>query len=644
MRFSLFLTALFTVFSAMGNNGDTVKVRTHDKVLIQTDPSAGHTEYPAWGVFPKPGKSYHKMYAEVTFQCPPGMTCGEWDYTNSISIVRRRGTHNDTLNWEIIRLITPYGLQFSPTWKHTWRFDITDFATLFADSIEIEYHHSGYEARNGRGWLVTLDFTMIEGPQVRPVQSVTMLYHKNVGYGNDSLFDANIPEVKYTTDNATQQVRYKVLQTGHGSDATGCGEFCAKMRYMVQDGKVIDSALVWRDDCGSNPVYPQGGTWVYDRANWCPGADVREYNLDVNVEEGSTHTIDLDMESYKGGGNYDITLYKIEYGRVTNDLDAAIDDIIAPSDEPRYNRLNPVCSNPTIVIKNNGTETLTEMRIDYGWQGAKLQSYTWHGSLNAFQSSQIELPAFKTFDSTGGIFIAKIIWVNGRRDGYELNNTIRSKPLSRVIQVPDKIIVYFKSNNAPTENYYNLRKADGTVVLDRKGFTQKNTIFKDTIYLEQGCYVLKFMDDGPPPASDPLNRDGLYWWANTNDGTGIFMIRNGYTNGVIKNFQPDFGTGIWFQIVSGNMPLPDRTQPIAGKMSVYPNPAQYDLMLDLGANRTGTLNIYLYDVVGKKILEQKRSGNLDAIQFLDVSVFPPGAYELVLKFGNENLTQKILIK
>ena len=52
---------------------------------------------------------------------------------------------------------------------------------------------------------------------------------------------------------------------------------------------------IWRDDCGENPLYPQGGTWIYDRANWCPGdkATTREHELTSFIESGQENLIDF---------------------------------------------------------------------------------------------------------------------------------------------------------------------------------------------------------------------------------------------------------------------------------------------------------------------------------------------------------------
>lgn len=640
----MFLACIFSFTGLLAADGDTVKVRTHDKVLIQTDPSKGSTNYPAWGQFPAKGsKSYHKMYAELTFQCPPGMTCGEWDYLNYIFIGKRHGNAKDTLNWELMRFITPYGLQFSNTWKHTWRFDITDFATLFHDSIEIWYQHTGYEAKNGRGWLITLDFTMIEGVPVRPVKDIQLLYRRSVAYGNDSLFDAKTPETTYTLGNQTKGIRYKILQTGHGSDKPdACGEFCAKTRNLIHDGMPLDTVLVWRDNCGSNPVYPQGGTWIYDRANWCPGAEVDEYNIDIDADPGTSHTFDLKMESYNhasGSANYMIAAYVIEYGYPTFALDAGITDVIKPSDELRYLRLNPSCAEPQIEIQNNGIANITSMLIEYGWDGFERKRFKWEGNLAFGKKVKIDLPWLVSQGTDSTLFKANLIWVNNRKDDYAMNNAIASRTGSKVPVHESELILLLRTNNAASENYYTVTSADGKVYSDKSKFNN-NTLYRDTLRLPPGCYTLNLMDDGIPPAAYPLNKDGLGWWANTYDGNGMFQLRNLNNNSIAKTFAVDFGTGIWYQFQVGEAA---KSEPAKTKLAFYPNPVQHDLLVDLGANTTGNLDVMLYTRTGQKVFETHKNGNLDALNYINLETIATGLYIIKIQQGNSSITSRLLI-
>lgn len=642
MKYAFFIAVILTVTSLSAKNGDTTRIRTHEKVLIQTNPAIGHTNYSAWGEFPSRNRKFQKMYLELTFQCPPGMTCGEWDYLNYIWLGKRHGEKKDTLNWEIARFITPYGLQFDKNWNHTWKFDISDFSDLFFDSVEIWYQHTGYEAKNGRGWLITLDFTMIEGPPVREIKKIDLLWRKSIPYGNDSVFAARTPEIKYKCGPETGEIRYKIIQTGHGMDQPhNCAEFCPKYRYIRHDYET-DTSLVWRDNCGENPVYPQGGTWIYDRTNWCPGAEVWEYNLDKKVLPNSEHTMDLDMQSYtrvSGSGNYVIAVYLIEYGKYAFETDASVEEIIRPTTELQYKRLNPACGEPRIVFRNNGINELNQVLFEYGWEGSKLQRVEWTGNLKFGEKKQLDLPYLKSRAASGTRFVCQIIWVNYREDLYKENNRIYSLPSTLTPELPGRIEIVLRTNNAASENYYSLTKSDGTVIL-KKGNFSNNTFYRDTVNLAAGCYLLNLMDDGPPPSNYPLNKDGLGWWANSNDGTGLFQIRNPGNNSLIQLFNVDFGTGLWYQFHVGNFVAPQSAVP---GLRVYPNPVHNDMIIDLGANTEEELNIYMYSNSGQLVMRQKRTGFLEALQFVDFTQKAAGVYVLKIQVGNRTLTQKMII-
>jgi hypothetical protein len=111
-------------------------------------------------------------------------------------------------------------------------------------------------------------------------------------------------------------------------------------------------------------LYPQGGTWLYDRGNWCPGAFVYPRLHDEIITPGSTHTIDIDMEVYTDAapsGNEFIRSYLIEYKQPTNQNDVRIDGIFRPSNFKEYTRINPVCDNPIIHVSNVGSNNITSM-------------------------------------------------------------------------------------------------------------------------------------------------------------------------------------------------------------------------------------------------------------------------------------------
>ena len=76
-----------------------------------------------------------------------------------------------------------------------------------------------------------------------------------------------------TAPDRTVSAAFRFIVTGHGSDVNQCCEFASHYYNLNLNGSSILQQQIWRD-CGFNELYPQGGTWIYNRANWCPGATV----------------------------------------------------------------------------------------------------------------------------------------------------------------------------------------------------------------------------------------------------------------------------------------------------------------------------------------------------------------------------------
>ena len=67
--------------------------------------------------------------------------------------------------------------------------------------------------------------------------------------------------------------KLKAVISGHGhAGPRNCCEWDSKTHtYYINEWDLF-RWNVWKD-CGNNPIYPQGGTWPFDRAGWCPGTD-----------------------------------------------------------------------------------------------------------------------------------------------------------------------------------------------------------------------------------------------------------------------------------------------------------------------------------------------------------------------------------
>jgi len=84
---------------------------------------------------------------------------------------------------------------------------------------------------------------------------------------------------KLQKDAGSFKVRARI--SGHGHNGPfNCCEWDPKAHTFIINGEKKFDWKVWRD-CGMNPVYPQGGTWQFDRAGWCPGTFVDTYDFEI---------------------------------------------------------------------------------------------------------------------------------------------------------------------------------------------------------------------------------------------------------------------------------------------------------------------------------------------------------------------------
>lgn len=191
-----------------------------------------------------------------------------------------------------------------------------------------------------------MELLFIEGTPPRDPISVSNLWFGFYGYGLTPSFNDLTPVKEITIPNDAVNSRVKIRVTGHGFGGTAnCAEFCSREHTLSVDGASVWNKEVWRDNCDVNPVYPQGGTWVYDRANWCPGAEVWTYDheLTQDVVPGNTYDFDYNAEDYTWNGagsvpTYVTSVQLVTYGAPNFILDASLEEIISPSDNDMHSR------------------------------------------------------------------------------------------------------------------------------------------------------------------------------------------------------------------------------------------------------------------------------------------------------------------
>lgn len=89
-----------------------------------------------------------------------------------------------------------------------------------------------------------------------------------------------------------------------------------------------------------------------------------------------------------------------------------------------------------------------------------------------------------------------------------------------------------------------------------------------------------------------------------------------------------------------------KKQSLASKISVYPNPVQENLNIDIPSNLKGTLNLQLVGINGKSYTDfgSVENGSDNDIRLSIPENIKPGVYLLQLSSEDQNFTQSILIQ
>lgn len=628
--------------------GDTTKVQAHSDIWMDHFGNFDSTVE-----FPDGTTSYRKVMMTFTlgrYACPPTgnppqapQYCGDWDYTIRTVLMTKSG---DTI--ELGRLISPYAgdgwPRTSVSWKQRYEFDVTDYYPLLKDTATVRIHYSGYSW----GFTGNVKFDFIEGTPPRNVVGIDQLWQKSYRFGDTAGIDSRVTSYTKTAPTGTQYTDMKFIITGHGSDDNGCSEFCKKYYTVVLNKALGQQVEMWRDDCGYNHMYPQNGTWIYNRGNWCPGDKVFENVHPLGVTGGSTYEIDVDFENYLGSitrqgaswGSYIIGAAAFYYGAFNKNLDAELEDVIAPSNHETHFRQNPMTGRPLVKIRNTGATTITSVKFKYEMSGGTgAQEYTWQGSLESLQSIDVEFPPFHDLflaKSSGNTFTVEIVAVNGTADDDATNNK-RMTEFSPAMKMSTTFILEMKTNAATTggvsETSWKVIDLFNNFVMAERKNCASNTTYVDTVKLVKGMYKIEVSDVGC---------DGLNWWANPNAGSGYIYLKGAVSPIPIPMtgyFSADFGCG-FSQYINVDWPT-DVEEVVYAQPGIdaYPNPAQNTLNVNLKGidNVNGTLQ--LKDMTGK-VVKQAITSKVN--EKIDVSGIANGIY--VIEFTGSELNGKVQTK
>ena len=291
----IFTLTLLIIFpnNLIADPGDTTWVMTYNQ------------EYHDWATvhrdtFQLPGTStsYSQILMYYTIGCPAA-GCDPWDRLGWVKVF----DDPDSISYEIARVITPYNIVGgSYPGTCTWIIDVTDYAMLLHDEVSFGSYIESWIG-DARGWLVTIEYAFIEGePDFYPYEIVNLWQYSYAVMGDSSRpVEDKLSPMDIIIDSNVDKVKLRVTTTGHGQGNTlNAAEF-SQLWHSVDVGPDSVYHILWRTDCAVNPCSPQGGTWQYNRAGWCPGQSVIPWDNDItaNVTAGQSVTLNYNIQPYE---------------------------------------------------------------------------------------------------------------------------------------------------------------------------------------------------------------------------------------------------------------------------------------------------------------------------------------------------------
>ncbi len=543
--------------------------------------------------------------------------------------------------FELLSLVTPYGngLDLGPKGVF-FTFDVSDFAPVLQGNKKL------YVAYGAQQEELDIRFAFIKGSPARKVLDISNVWPAGRGYFNQISTDEVFEPRPFQLRDDADMAKVRLTITGHQQN----GEFVRKNHYLnVNGGTKEFNWDVWKE-CSTVPIHPQGGTWLLDRAGWCPGDPslVTYHTITPLVQPGAPFTLDYGVNGVGlKEANYLVASQLIQYGPLLKDVDAEIMEVVRPSNRVEYLRYNPDCVSPEIIVRNTGRKDIRSLTIRYGVHSGSPLVTQWQGTLNPEDTAHISLPVTTSSfwatatKVTSPVFDVEITKVNGATDSYTANN-IYHEPFTLPDIIDKKVIrLEYRTNSRGNETSYTLKDRSGHILYEADRL-EKNTTYKELLELGPGCYSLQFNDRGD---------DGLYFWFwERTDPRGRGYAKINYERSkdrwrTVKSFNPDFGRFFKYDFAYQSLNATKDPSGIRTVITHWPNPVIEQLHLRVSDIVTGgKISIVVRDLFGRNLIRRVESldGSGEHLFYLPVSGLAAGRYLLELKLGGKTYASSFI--
>jgi hypothetical protein len=298
-------------------------------------------------------------------------------------------------------------------------------------------------------------------------------------------------------------------------------------------------------------------------------------------------------------------------------------DLVEIQNIPSKNCLGTV--SPMVVLRNNGSETLTSANIVYEVNNGEPVTYQWTGNLGFLESEIVALEEADFLMTATNTINIEIENANGQVDDYEGNNT-SSVSFEEAQEVTSPVKFILRLDDNPEETSWEIKHSFGDVLYSGGDYTTPGEMIIFDLDIDQtDCYIFNIYDTG----GDGLTGNGL--WVLAHNGSSIFA------EGAEFGFSEEVQFSISYTGIDESVSPDD--------MAVYPNPVTNMAYVSFDLQRSENIDLNVYNSLGEVVYkvsgETFTKGNHTLK--INTSKFVDGIYYVNLNYNGNNYQEKIIV-
>lgn len=291
---------------------------------------------------------------------------------------------------------------------------------------------------------------------------------------------------------------------------------------------------------------------------------------------------------------------------------------------------------PFINLTNFGTSDLTDVEITYAVNGVEY-IYNWSGSLESYETEEVELPAISFASSAINTFSAEVTNTNNVGADDDADNNLIEYEFSSSQQINANSHLKLKLDGYGNEITWRVVDDEGVEHYTGGPYDEGIIDLIDESFnlTDDRCYTFEIKDSGNNGLEGGQDSDGTYY------PPGYFKFMSGsYTlqETSFGNRKSQFFTINTATIGTSEIEL--------NKIKIFPNPSSQSFEIELGVHAVRDITYSLTDVLGKIVVIHTVEGGTqgDKNGIMVDHDLPPGIYNLRVTYDGISQVAKLIIQ